>query len=206
MTPAISAMVSAARVPVTGRSLVRTSDTYPADATSAVALTDAMASTSGISYMRTTRGGYPVLYPDGESFPVGGSKLLRSSDHDQVTLIGAGVTLHEALAAADALAEQGVTARVIDVYSIKPIDGTTLAEAAAATGGRIVVAEDHHPEGGLGSAVVDSLTADGVGDLQIRRLAVRGMPGSGTGEELLAWAGIDAEHIAGAAQQLLAEG
>jgi transketolase len=178
---------------------------YPADATSAVALTDAMASTSGVSYMRTTRGGYPVLYPDGESFPVGGSKLLRSSDHDQVTLIGAGVTLHEALAAADVLAEQGVTARVIDAYSIKPIDGTTLAEAAAATGGCIVVAEDHHPEGGLGSAVVDSLIADGVGDLQIRRLSVRGMPSSGTGEELLAWAGIDAEHIAGAAQQLLAE-
>jgi transketolase len=178
---------------------------YPADATSAVALTDAMASTDGVSYMRTTRGGYPVLYPDGESFPVGGSKLLRSSDHDQVTLIGAGVTLHEALAAADVLAEQGVTARVIDAYSIKPIDGTTLAEAAAATGGRIVVAEDHHPEGGLGSAVVDSLIADGVTDLHVRRLSVRGMPGSGTGDELLAWAGIDAEHIAGAAQQLLAD-
>jgi transketolase len=178
---------------------------YPADATSTVALTDAMATTTGISYMRTTRGGYPVLYPDGESFPVGGSKLPRSSDHDQVTLIGAGVTLHEALAAADALAEQGVTARVIDAYSIKPIDSTALREAAAATGGHIVIAEDHHPEGGLGSAVIDSLVADGITDLHITHLAVRGMPGSGTGEELMAWAGIDAEHIAGAAQALLSD-
>src|SRR4051794_14171433 len=112
---------------------------YPADATSTVALTNTMADTAGISYLRTTRGNYPVLYADGEQFPVRGSKTLRSSHHDQVTLIGAGITVHAALAAADALAEQGVTARVIDAYSIKPIDGTTLADAASATGGRIVV-------------------------------------------------------------------
>ncbi|MCY1143737.1 transketolase [Actinoplanes sp. Pm04-4] len=178
---------------------------YPADATSTVALTDAMASTPGISYLRTTRGSYPVLYPHGETFSIGGSKTLRDSDHDQVTLLGAGVTVHACLAAADRLDEQGITARVIDCYSVKPVDSAALATAAAATGGRFVIAEDHRPEGGLGSAVADSLIADGVTDLHLTRLAVRDMPGSGTSDELLAWAGIDADHIAAAAQQLLSE-
>jgi transketolase len=176
---------------------------YPADATSTVALTDAMATTAGVSYLRTTRGNYPVLYPDGETFPIGGSKTLRESDGDQVTLIGAGVTVHACLAAADRLAEKGITARVVDLYSIKPIDGAALAAAAAAASGRFVIAEDHRPEGGLGSAVIDSLIADGVTDLHIAHLAVRDMPGSGTSEELLAWAGIDAGHICTAARQLL---
>ncbi|MFG2041592.1 transketolase [Dactylosporangium sp. NPDC048998] len=179
---------------------------YPADATSTVALTNAMATNPGISYLRTTRGAYPVLYPDGEPFPIGGSKVLRESDHDHVVLIGAGVTLHACLAAADNLAEAGITARVIDAYSVKPIDGTTLAAAATATGGRIVVAEDHHPEGGLGCAVIDSLVADGISDLHITHLAVRDMPGSGSGAELLAWAGIDANHIAAAARHLVTSG
>ncbi|WP_432968675.1 transketolase [Dactylosporangium sp. CA-233914] len=176
---------------------------YPADATSTVALTEAMAATPGVSYLRTTRGGYPVLYPDGETFPVGGSKTLRAGDHDRVTLVGAGVTLHACLAAADTLAAEGIAARVIDAYSVKPIDAATLADAAAATGGRIVVAEDHHPEGGLGSAVIDSLVTGGRTRLHVTHLAVRGMPGSGTGAELLAWAGIDADHIAEAARRLV---
>jgi transketolase len=176
---------------------------YPSDATSTVALVDAMATTPGISYLRTTRGAYPVLYPDGEAFPVGGSKLLRSGDHDDVTLIGAGVTLHACLHAADLLLRQGLQARVIDCYSVKPIDTAALTAAAAATAGRIVVAEDHHPEGGLGAAVSDALLAAGASNLRIARLAVRGMPGSGSGAELLAWAGIDADHIAAAARQLV---
>ncbi|GAA2326294.1 hypothetical protein GCM10010170_001000 [Dactylosporangium salmoneum] len=175
---------------------------YPADATSTVALTDAMATIRGISYLRTTRGGYPVLYPAGETFPIGGSKTLRASDHDRVTLVGAGVTLHACLAAADTLAGEGIPARVIDAYSVKPIDAATLAAAAAATGGRIVIAEDHHPEGGLGSAVIDSLVTGGITGLHVTHLAVRDMPGSGTSEELLAWAGIDADHIAEAARRL----
>jgi transketolase len=178
---------------------------YPSDGTSAAALVDAMAATQGISYMRTTRGSYPGIYPAGEAFPVGGSKVLRSGDQDQVTLIGAGVTLHEALSAADALAAEGIKARVIDCYSVKPIDTATLTAAAQATGGRIVIAEDHHPEGGLGSAVTDALLAAGQQNLSIAHLAVRGMPGSGTGEELLAWAGVDADHIAAAARELLAK-
>src|SRR5271166_5949372 len=175
---------------------------YPADGTSTAALVEAMAATPGISYLRTTRGSYPGLYEEGEQFPVGGSKTLRSGAGDQVTLIGAGVTLHECLRAADLLAEEGIAARVIDCYSVKPIDPRALTAAAEATGGRIVVAEDHHPEGGLGSAVADALLAAGQRNLQLVHLAVREMPGSGSGTELLAWAGIDAEHIADAARGL----
>src|SRR6201982_3797098 len=140
---------------------------YPCDATSAAALVEAMADLDGISYMRTTGGASPVLYEAGESFPVGGSKVLRSAEDDQVTLIGAGVTLHACLAAADQLGEEGISARVIDLYSVKPTDVATLSAAAAATGGRLVVAEDHHPEGGLGSAVVDALTEAGQTELAV---------------------------------------
>jgi transketolase len=175
---------------------------YPADGTSTAALVEAMAATAGISYIRTTRGSYPGLYPAGEAFPVGGSKVLRTGEHDEVTLIGAGVTLHECLRAADILDAEGVGARVIDCYCVKPIDTATIAAAAQATGGRIVIAEDHHPEGGLGSAVTDALLAAGQRDLSVAHLAVREMPGSGTGPELLAWAGIDAGHIAAAARRL----
>jgi transketolase len=177
---------------------------YPSDATSAAALVQAMADLDGVSYIRTTRGGYPVLYENGESFPVGGCKVLRSSGADQVTLIGAGITLHTCLDAADQLATEGISARVIDLYSVKPVDTATLSAAAAATGGRLVVAEDHHPEGGLGSAVVDALTGAGRTELEVAHLAVRVMPGSGSTPELLAQAGIDADGIAAAARRLLA--
>ena len=129
--------------------------------------------------------------------------MLRQTGADQVTLIGAGVTLHECLAAAGTLAGEGIDARVIDLYSVKPVDTATLAAAAAATGGRLVVAEDHHPEGGLGSAVLDALTGTGRTDLAVAHLAVREMPGSGTTAELLAASGIDAAHIADAARRLL---
>ena len=175
---------------------------YPADGTSTAVLVKAMAATPGISYMRTTRGAYPGLYPSGETFPVGGSKVLRSGEQDAVTLVGAGVTLHECLGAAEQLAAEGIHARVIDCYSVKPIDTATLTAAAQATGGCFVVAEDHHPEGGLGEAVTSALVAAGQQNLTIAHLAVREMPGSGTGAELLAWAGIDAEHIAAAAREL----
>ena len=176
---------------------------YPSDATSTAALIAAMADLSGVSYLRATRGGRPVLYGPGESFPVGGSKTLRRSDEDAVTLIGAGVTLHEALAAADRLAEAGVPARVIDAYSVKPIDAAGIREAVAATEGRVVVAEDHHREGGLGAAVLAALAQERIVDLRLTHLAVEGVPGSGTSAELLDWAGIDAAHIAAAARALL---
>jgi transketolase len=162
-----------------------------------------MADRSGVVYLRTTRGAYPVLYDAGEAFPIGGSKMLRSGDADAVTLIGAGVTLHQCLAAADRLAADGIAARVIDLYSIKPIDEDTIRAAAAATGGRLVVAEDHHPEGGIGEAVTATLRDGSAGTPRIAHLAVRELPGSGTPAELLAAAGIDAEHIANAARDLL---
>ena len=176
---------------------------YPSDATSTAALVAAMAHNPGISYLRTTRGAYPVIYEAHEAFAIGGSKVLRSSEHDEVTLVGAGVTLHECVKAAELLAGDGIQARVVDCYSVKPIDGVTLFDAAAATSGRIVVAEDHHPEGGLGSAVTESLLSNGRASLHVAHLAVRGMPGSGTGAELIAWAGIDADHIAAAARGLM---
>jgi transketolase len=179
---------------------------YPSDATSAAALVAAMARNPGISYLRTTRGAYPVLYEAREEFAIGGSKVLRSSENDEVTLVGAGVTLHECLKAAELLGREGIQARVVDCYSVKPIDTATLSEAGAATSGRIVVAEDHHPEGGLGSAVTESLLSNGRTSLHIAHLAVRGMPGSGTGAELIAWAGIDADHIAAAARGLVRDG
>ncbi|MGP9536793.1 transketolase [Brachybacterium sp. AOP43-C2-M15] len=176
---------------------------YPADGTSTVALVERMAATSGVSYLRTTRGAYPGLYEAGEEFPVGGSKTVLSSEDDDVTLIGAGVTLHEALAAGARLADHGIRARVIDAYSVKPLDADGVRAAVAGTGGRVVVAEDHHAEGGLGAAVLAALAQEPIADLHLAHLAVDGVPGSGTGPELLAWAGIDAAHIAAAAEGLL---
>ena len=177
---------------------------YPSDATSAAALVRSMVDTQGVCYMRTTRGAYPVIYDSDEPFVVGGSKVLRAGPSDAVTLVGGGVTLHECLAAADRLANEGIMARVVDLYSVKPVDTATLMDAVSATDGRLVVAEDHHPEGGLGSAVADALLAAGAGPLRLTHLAVRELPGSGATAQQLAAAGIDADHIAGAAHALLA--
>ncbi|WP_250550249.1 transketolase [Pseudonocardia sp. H11422] len=177
---------------------------YPSDATSAAALVQAMAERSGVSYLRTTRGAYPVLYAPEVEFPIGGAKVLASSPDDQITLIGAGVTVHTCLAATDDLAADGVHARVIDLYSVKPIDTATLVAAASETGGRLVVVEDHHPEGGLGSAVLEALAAAGQHDFVVTHLAVTEMPGSGSPEELLDAAGLGAAGVAQAARALLA--
>jgi transketolase len=173
---------------------------HPCDANQAAELVAAMAEQSGISYIRTLRGATPVIYQPGTPMPIGGSQVLRSSDADRVTIVAAGVTVHEALKAADHLAERGVPARVIDCYSIKPIDTTTLRAAADATS-RIVTVEDHWPEGGLGDAVLDAF-ADSRPMPRVVKLAVSGMPGSGKPDELLHAAGIDAEAIADAAQAL----
>src|SRR5439155_10605891 len=154
--------------------------------------------TNGILFIRTTRGATPVIYDADEEFPVGGAKVVR--DGDDVTLVGAGITLHEALKAADELADEGVSARVIDLYSLKPLDADTLREAAEATQGRVVVAEDHWPEGGLGEAVLSALAGE---ELHFAHLAVREMPGSGKPAELLAAAGIDADAIVAAARKLV---
>jgi transketolase len=175
---------------------------YPCDGNQTAKLVAAMAESDGIVFLRTTRSGTPVIYEADEEFPIGGSRTVRSSDEDEVALVAAGITLHEALKAADALAEDGIEARVIDCYSVKPIDGETLRAAAETTGGRIVTVEDHWPEGGLGEAVLAAL-ADLEEPLRVNLLAVEGMPGSGKPAELLAAAGIDAGAIADAARQLV---
>jgi len=175
---------------------------YPSDATSTASLTAQMADQSGVVYLRTTRGAYPVLYGPDEAFPIGGSKLVRSGPDDQVTLIGAGVTLHNCLGAAGQLAADGISARVLDLYSVKPIDTQALLQAAAATSGRVVVAEDHYPEGGLGSAVLDAFN-DAGHPVLVRHLAVHDLPGSGTAEELMEAAGISADKIAQAARDVV---
>src|ERR671936_498456 len=157
---------------------------YPSDATSAAALVREMVDRSGVVYIRTTRGAYPVLYEAGEAFPIGGWKTLRQSPHDQVALLGAGVTVHSCLQAADDLGRAGVSARVIDCYSIKPIDAGLLREAVAMTGGRLVVVEDHYPEGGLGEAVLTALATESLSP-KVTHLAVKGLPGSGKPQELM---------------------
>jgi transketolase len=172
---------------------------YPSDANQTVRLVELMADLEGIAYLRTHRGALPVIYAPDERFEVGGSRVVR--DGDDVTLVGAGVTLHEAVAAAERLAADGVQARVIDLYSVKPVDVETLATAAAETGA-IVTAEDHWPEGGLGDAVLAAL-AEGGESCRVRKLAVRSMPGSGSPAELVHEAGIDADAIAAAARELV---
>jgi len=177
---------------------------YPADGNAAAKLVGEMANLPGVSYIRTTRERTGILYGGDEAFPIGGSKVLRSSASDRATLVGAGVTVFEALKAADALAQEGIAARVIDAYSVKPIDGETLRRALSETG-LVVVAEDHWAEGGLGDAVLAAL-AEGGRPLSGRvvKLAVREMPGSGKPEELREWAGISASKIADAVRSALA--
>jgi len=174
---------------------------YPCDGNQTAALVRAMADLDGISYLRTTRADTPVLYGPDEAFPVGGSKTLRSSDADDVTIVAAGITVHEALKAADELAENGIQARVIDCYSVKPLDTKTLQAVETP----IVTVEDHWPEGGLGEAVAGAL-ADAEERRRIVRLAVQGMPHSGKPAQLLEAAGIDAAHIAETARGLVREG
>ena len=175
---------------------------YPSDATSTAGLVREMAERTGVVYMRTTRGAYPVLYGPDEAFPIGGAKVVRSSPDDQVTLVGAGVTLHNCLAAADQLGRDGIAARVVDLYSVKPIDTETLVTAAAATGDRLVVVEDHYPAGGIGSAVLEALN-DAGHPARLVHLAVRGLPGSGTPAELMDAAGISTGHVVQAAREVL---
>jgi len=175
---------------------------YPSCATTAAELTRQMADREGISYLRTTRGKTTVLYGPDEQFPIGGSKVLRRSSNDVAAVLSAGITLHEALRAHDMLASQGVHIRVVDLYSVKPIDTKTVETCARECAHRLIVVEDHFPEGGLADAVsevFERATAPA-----ITRLAVRALPGSGTPQELLDAAGIGADAIV-AAVRLAAE-
>ena len=177
---------------------------YPCDANQTAKLVARMADWDGIVYLRTTRAALPTLYGADEEFEIGGSRVIRSSERDLVAIIAAGITVHEALKAASRLEADGIQARVIDLYSVKPIDAATLRQAAQATGGRLLTVEDHWPQGGLGEAVA-SVFAEAAHPPRVIRLAVRDMPGSGTPAELLAAAGIDAAAIANAARRLALE-
>ena len=177
---------------------------HPCDANQTARLVAQMADTEGISFLRTLRPSTPVIYAPDEEFPIGGSKVVRSSDEDQVTVVAAGITVHNAIEACEKLQDEGISVRLIDAYSVKPIDANTLHEAVQATSGRLVVVEDHWPEGGLGEATLSALMQAGDASyLEFEHLAVSGMPTSGSSEELMDAAGISANHIADAVRKLL---
>jgi transketolase len=178
---------------------------YPCDANQTAHLVNAMAELPGISYLRTTRAKTPVIYGPDEMFPIGGSRVVRHSGGDLVAIIAAGITVHESLRACEQLKSEGIRARVIDAYSVKPIDKESLHEAARVTRGRLVVVEDHWSEGGLGDAVLDAFAGAIEEVPRVIKLAVRSMPTSGTPAELLSAAGIDAEHIAQAVRAWVEE-
>jgi transketolase len=165
---------------------------YPCDGVSTERLVEAMAYHDGPVYMRTSRPKTPVIYGPDETFQVGGLKVLRQGDADVATVIGAGVTVFEALEAYEELKRAGVSIRVVDLYSLQPIDAATLVRCARETGGRLITVEDHYAGGGLGEAVASAVAGDG---FTVRRLAVREIPRSGTPDELLDRYGISARHI-----------
>ncbi|HBI45132.1 MAG TPA: transketolase [Planctomycetales bacterium] len=176
---------------------------YPCDPNQTAALVEQMVDLPGISYLRTTREKTNVLYEPGEVFPVGGARVVKRGDNDSVAVIAAGITVHEALKAYDTLKAEGIEIRIIDAYTVKPIDKITLRETVKAVGGKLVTVEDHWPEGGLGDAVLDALAAEPLNGLRVIKLAVSGMPGSGTPAELMHAAGIDADAILKAVKSLL---
>jgi transketolase len=165
---------------------------YPSDAVSAEKLVDQMAAHRGICFLRTSRPKTAVLYNNEEAFPIGGAKVLRQGGNDKVTVVAAGVTLNEALKAADALKNEGIGITVIDAYSVKPLGKDVILAAAQKTNNLVLTVEDHYPEGGLGDAVAGELSADGI---KVHKLAVFELPHSGKPEELLAKYGIDANAI-----------
>ncbi len=173
----------------------------PADALSAERLVEAMLGHRGIVYLRTMRGGAPVIYGPDETFAIGGCKVLRRSDHDVATLVASGITVHKALMAHDKLAKEGLAVRVIDLYSIKPVDKATLRAAADATG-LIITAEDHYAQGGLGEAVAAALADHPAG---VHILAVTKQPRSGKPLELLEEQGLSGDRIAETVRQLVGQ-
>jgi transketolase len=182
------------------RSLANSIVLYPSDAVSTTKLVARMAQyTQGISYLRTTRAATPVLYNNAEDFVIGGSKILKSSKKDDVCIIAAGITLHQALKAYDMLAQENIFATVIDCYSVKPLDVDTIRQAARNAKNRIITVEDHYREGGLGEALAYELRND---NIYIEVLAVTKLPRSGSPDELLSYEGIDAHTIAKVARTL----
>ncbi len=182
------------------RSVFGSTVLYPSDAVSTEYLVEEMIKTPGIAYLRTSRPSTPVLYETGDKFPIGGSKTVRSSSRDGLTIVAAGVTLFEALRACEELQKDGISVRLIDAYSVKPIDRATLLQASAETKG-IIVVEDHWAEGGLGDAVLDALAEKP--SVPIYKMCVRSMPGSGKPQEMIEWAGISANAIVKKVREIL---
>jgi len=174
---------------------------YPCDAYSTEACLESLAKHKGIAYLRTTRPATPLIYSRREEFPIGGSKILRRSPKDKVLVVAAGITVVEALKAHAELQAKGITFRIMDAYSVQPLDEATLRQEAASVGGRVVVAEDHYPAGGLGEAVAMALA----GQARLVHLAVKELPRSGAPEELLDKYGLSARHIAQAVLDFLQE-
>ena len=175
---------------------------YPSDAISAERLVETMARRPGINYMRTSRPKTAILYGKDEKFPVPGFKVVRQSAQDKCTVIGAGITLHEAIKASDELKAQGTAIRVIDLYCLKPIDGRAIARELAAAGGKLITVEDHWPEGGVGESVISALAEAGVAPSKFKMIAVRDLPHSGKPEELIDAFGLSAKHIAEAVRAI----
>ena len=172
------------------RAVVGSTVLYPADAVATEKLLEQMAILKGVAFLRTSRPKTPVIYGNDEQFPVGGAKVLRTGD--KVTIVGAGVTLFEALKAADSLRAEGINVTVIDAYSIKPLGKKEILAEAKKTGNTVITVEDHYSEGGLGDAVAGELSSEGV---KVHKLAVVGIPRSGHAAELMAAFGIDAAAI-----------
>ncbi len=182
------------------RAIVGSTVLYASDAVCAEKLVEQMAAHRGICFLRTSRPKTPVLYNNDEAFPIGGAKVLRQSPEDKVTVVAAGVTLYEALKAADALKSQNTGITVIDAYSVKPLGKDVIKAAALKTQNLVVTVEDHYAEGGLGDAVAGELSADGV---KVHKLAVRELPHSGKPDELMAKYGIDANAIVAKVKALI---
>jgi transketolase len=166
---------------------------YPSDGVSAERAIELAANHVGMVFVRTSRPKTPILYGANEQFSIGKAKLLRHGDHDKVTVVGAGVTLHEALKAYEQLKAQGVFIRVIDLFSVKPIDAALLIESAKRTNNTIITVEDHYVDGGIGDAVAAAVSPEGI---RVHKLAVRELPRSGKAEQLLEHYGISAAKIA----------
>ncbi len=158
-----------------------------------------MAKHKGLAYIRTTRPATPLLYSKEDKFPIGGSKVLKKSKNDAVAVIGAGITVHEALKAYEQLKAEKISVRIIDAYSVEPVDKDNISREVEEAGGKVVVAEDHFQNGGLGDAVAQALS----GKAEIIHLAVKDLPRSGKPEELLDKYGIDANHIKKSVKKLI---
>lgn len=176
---------------------------YPSDANQTARLVALMAEHDGILYLRSTREKTPIIYSPDETFSIGGSKVVHQSENDKVAIVAAGITLHESLKAYEQLKDQGIAVRIIDAYSVKPIDTETLFIAAEEAGNKFLTVEDHWPEGGLGEAVLEAFSGRDGAQPEIVKLAVQSMPGSGTPAQLMEEAGISTHHIVQAVHALL---